>query len=35
MKNDDDFKWFPTHWKVIFGVLIVALAVYLYVVGVC
>lgn len=35
MKDDDEFKWFPTHWKVIFGVLVVALAIYLYIVGVC
>lgn len=31
MKDDDDFKFFPTHWKVIFVVLVI----YLYVVGVC
>lgn len=35
MKDDDEFKWFQTHWKVIFGVLVVELAIYLYIVGVC
>lgn len=35
MKDDDEFKFFPTHWKVIFGVLVVALVIYLYIVGIC
>lgn len=35
MKDDDDFKFFPTHWKVIFGVLVVALVIYFYIVGIC
>lgn len=35
MKNDDDFDWFPLKWRIIFGVMLVALAIYLYVVGVC
>lgn len=34
MKDDDnDFNWFPTHWKVIFGVLVVALVIYFRIVG--
>lgn len=33
MKDDNDFKWFPTKWKVIFAVLIVALVIYFHIVG--
>lgn len=33
MKDDDDFKWFPTKWRIIFALLIVALVIYFHIVG--
>lgn len=33
MKDDDDFKFFPTKWRIIFAVLIVALVIYFHIVG--
>lgn len=35
MKDDNEFKWFPTKWKVIFAVFGIALAIYMYIISIC